>query len=82
MKIKTIYYKKLFPLGIYGNEEIGVEVEVEEGEEASKCFKRAKKFVNKCGKQKQTELSSEELFNFEKQIKDEDENEKKDDLPF
>lgn len=47
MIVKKIYYKKLFNLGEYQNEEIGIELEVEEGDMAADVLERAKQFVNK-----------------------------------
>lgn len=45
MKAKKIYYKKLFALGNFENEEIGVELEIEEGEKAGEVLKSAKEFI-------------------------------------
>jgi uncharacterized protein (DUF2225 family) len=45
MKAKSIYYKKLFNLGNYTNEEIGIELEIEQGEKAADVLKAAKSFV-------------------------------------
>lgn len=47
MKAKKIYYKKLISLGNYQNEEIGVEIEIEEGEKADDVLKAAKEFVER-----------------------------------
>lgn len=46
MKATKIYYKKLFNLGNYSNEEIGVELQVEEGERAADVLHQARQFVN------------------------------------
>jgi hypothetical protein len=46
MKAKEIYYKKLFSLGNFQNEEIGIKIEIEEGEKASDVLIKAKEFVN------------------------------------
>lgn len=46
MKAKKIYYKRLFNLGNFQNEEIGIELEVEEGEKANDVLEKAKQFVN------------------------------------
>ena len=46
MKATKIYYKKLFNLGNFQNEEIGVEIEVENGERAVDVLRKAKQFVN------------------------------------
>lgn len=45
MKATKIFYKKLFNLGNFQNEEIGIEVEIEDGESASEALVRAKTFV-------------------------------------
>lgn len=45
MKAKQIYYKKLFSLGGYENEEIGVTIEIEEGETAAEVIKTAREYV-------------------------------------
>ena len=46
MKATKIYYKKLFSLGNYQNEEIGIEIEIEQGEKAADVLQKAKMFVN------------------------------------
>jgi hypothetical protein len=46
MKAKKIYYKKLFNLGNFQNEEVGIELEIEEGERAADVLEKAKQFVN------------------------------------
>jgi bifunctional ADP-heptose synthase (sugar kinase/adenylyltransferase) len=45
MKAKKIYYKRLFSLGNYQNEEIGIEIEIEDGEKAIDVLQKAKQFV-------------------------------------
>ena len=45
MKTTKIYYKKLFNLGDYENEEIGIELEAEENETALELLDKAKLFV-------------------------------------
>lgn len=45
MKIKTINYQKLFPLGAFMNERIGVEVQLDEGEDPTQVLISAKKMV-------------------------------------
>lgn len=45
MKARKIYYKRLFSLGNYQNEEIGIEIEIEEGEKANDVLQKAKEFV-------------------------------------
>lgn len=46
MKATKVYYQKCFNLGNYQNEVIGIELEVEEGENALDVIEKAKKFVN------------------------------------
>ena len=46
MKAKKIIYEKLFNLGNYTHEKIGIELEVQDGEKASEVLERAKQFVN------------------------------------
>lgn len=45
MKATKIYYKRLFSLGNYQNEEIGIEIEIEDGEKAIDVLQKAKQFV-------------------------------------
>ena len=46
MKATKIYYKRLFSLGNYQNEEIGMEIQVEDGEKASDVLQKAKQFIS------------------------------------
>lgn len=46
MKATKIYYKKLFNLGNYQHEEIGIELEIEPGEKAEDVFNKAKLFID------------------------------------
>ena len=46
MKATKIYYEKLFNLGNYQNEKIGIELIIEDGEKASDVLEQAKNFVN------------------------------------
>lgn len=46
MKATKIFYKKLFGLGNFENEQIGIELEIEEGETATQVLDAAKQFVN------------------------------------
>jgi len=46
MKAKKIIYERLFNLGNYQHEKIGIEIEIEEGEKAKDVLERAKQFVN------------------------------------
>jgi hypothetical protein len=56
MTIKTIFYHKVFPLGQYTNERIGVEVVVNEGEDPRQLFEEAKAFVEGCHVPPQVEM--------------------------
>ena len=49
MKIDKIFYQRIFPLGPYLNERVGVEIKIEEGESPEEAFSEAKKFVSKLG---------------------------------
>lgn len=49
MKATKIYYKKLFTLGNYQNEEIGIEIQIEKGDKANEVLKQAKRFVESKG---------------------------------
>lgn len=45
MKTKTIQYHKVFNLGGYENEKIGVEIEVQENDDVQKVIQQARQFV-------------------------------------
>jgi hypothetical protein len=45
MKIKTISYKKIFPIASYVNETIGIEIEIDEKDNPDEVFATAKKQV-------------------------------------
>lgn len=45
MKIKTINYQKVFPLGQFVNERLGVEVEISESENPIEVYKEVKKII-------------------------------------
>lgn len=45
MKATKIYYKELRTCGNYNNKEVGIELEVEDGEKAADVAKKAKLFV-------------------------------------
>ena len=49
MKTKKIFYKKLFDLGGYQNEVVGIEIEVEPGETAFDAMEEARLFVESRG---------------------------------
>ena len=46
MRAIKVYYKKLFNLGNFQNEEIGIEIEIEEKDKAEEAIKAAREFVN------------------------------------
>jgi len=50
MKVKTISYQKVFPLGQYINERIGIECEIREGEDIMEVLSDAKAAVEKFHK--------------------------------
>lgn len=45
MKTKSVTYSKVFSLGNYENEKIGVEIEIQEGDEVQKAIQEARQFV-------------------------------------
>lgn len=50
MKIQTIQYHKVFNLGNYSNEKIGVDIVIADGEDPLDAFAEAKKLVEKSHK--------------------------------
>lgn len=45
MKTKNVTYSKVFSLGNYENEKIGVEIEIQDGDDVQKAIQEARKFV-------------------------------------
>lgn len=45
MKTKTVTYSKLFSLGNFENEKIGVEIEIEPGDDVQQAIQSAKQYV-------------------------------------
>jgi hypothetical protein len=45
MKTTSINYSKVFSLGNYENEKIGVEIEIQEGDDVQKAIQSARQFV-------------------------------------
>ncbi|HEY3406453.1 MAG TPA: hypothetical protein VGK59_23860 [Ohtaekwangia sp.] len=45
MKTIQIHYSKVFSLGNYENEKIGVEIEIQEGDDVQKAIQQARQFV-------------------------------------
>jgi len=96
MKATKIYYKKLFNLGNFQNEEVGIEIEIEEGEKAADVLKKAKQFVNDVDPKNEKEreyidaceiLKNKNAWNYQKVIEAEEivkryDEEKEDELPF
>ena len=63
MKVKTISYQKVFPLGQYINERIGVEIDCNlETESPFELLKEAKEFVEKFHKDSNPQLYQEKIF--------------------
>ncbi|WP_420147059.1 hypothetical protein [Spirosoma sp.] len=50
MKIQTITYHKVFNLGNYQNEKIGIEIALEAGDDPVKCHMEAVKYVEHAHK--------------------------------
>jgi hypothetical protein len=68
MKVKTIVYQKVFPLGQYVNERIGVEMELDEHDKADDVFESAKAFVEGCHKPMEVMDVPSADFGVERQI--------------
>ena len=45
MKTTLIHYSKVFSLGNYENEKIGVDIEIQEGDDVQKAIQEARNFV-------------------------------------
>lgn len=45
MHVKTVIYNKVFSLGNYENEKIGIEIELKEGEDPQKAIQDARQYV-------------------------------------
>ncbi len=45
MKVKTVSYSKVFSLGNYENEKLGVEFEISEGDDVQTAMQKAREFV-------------------------------------
>ena len=56
MKIDRVTYKKIFPLAPYVNQQIGVEVQVDEGEDPKDALDYAKGFIEGWHKDNNKEL--------------------------
>ena len=98
MKATKIYYKRLFNLGNYQNEEIGIEIEVQEGEKAIDVLQKAKQFVSGLDPKNENErkyneaidiIKNKEGYNYKRVMEAEEivriyeaNKESKDELPF
>ena len=56
MKPTMISYQKLFPLGIYINERIGIEMQLDDGDSPEVALAKAKEIVHKFHKDSNPEL--------------------------
>ena len=56
MKPTMISYQKLFPLGIYINERIGIEMQLDDGDSPEVALSKAKEIVHKFHKDSNPEL--------------------------
>lgn len=45
MKVKTVSYSKVFSLGNYENEKLGVEIEISDGDDVQSAMQKARNFV-------------------------------------
>lgn len=45
MKVKSVSYSKVFSLGNYENEKLGVEFEIADGDDVQKAMQKAREFV-------------------------------------
>lgn len=45
MTVKNVIYNKVFSLGNYENEKIGVEIEIQEGDDIQQAMQKARQFV-------------------------------------
>ena len=45
MQVKSVSYSKVFSLGNYENEKLGVEFEIAEGDDVQKAMQKAREFV-------------------------------------
>ena len=66
MKANKIFYKRLFNVGNYQNEEIGIELEIEEGEKAIDVVQKAKQFISQFDPRNEHERKYNEALNIVK----------------
>lgn len=60
MKVITINYQKVFPLGQYINERIGVEIQVDADDNENDCLKQAKLIVERFHNENNPHLYQEQ----------------------
>lgn len=60
MKVTSINYQKVFPLGQYINERIGVEIQVDANEDENECLRQAKLLVERFHKDNNPHLYQEQ----------------------
>jgi len=97
MKATKIYYKRLFNLGNFQNEEIGIEIQIEEGEKAIDVLQKAKLFISNLDPKNENErkynesidiVRQKEIYNYKRVIEAEEFirnyeiNNKEEELPF
>jgi hypothetical protein len=58
MKIDKIFYQRIFPLAPYVNERVGVEVQIEEGDDPEAVLAEAKSFVLKFSPEPEKRMTS------------------------
>ena len=65
MNIKTVYYQKTFNLGNYNSERIGIEVALNEGENAEDALNTARNLVEEYHSKIQKPETEQEKLYFE-----------------
>lgn len=65
MKVDRISYKKIFPIGSYINETIGVEVQLDDKDDFHETFQYAKELVEKFHKENNPQLTDAETQKWE-----------------
>jgi hypothetical protein len=61
MKITTINYQKVFPLGQYINERLGIEIEVSELDDPLEVYKEAKRIIEEAHRAMNPQLEYESI---------------------
>lgn len=70
MKITTVNYQKVFPLGQYINERIGVEIQVDPDESEVDALREAKRIVEQFHKDNNPQLYTETTVHNNSQFED------------